>query len=823
MGALSVSRVVVVVLVLVAASAGRDASVAGQVPVQVLGQAPAADVPPAAPTASARPHQPQEGISPTLGASDGGPGNKRGRPPPPPPPPVPPPTPSSTSALELKATAKQQPEWSPRPGSRGTQPAKNDTAPSEAAVGGGGGGSKAGPRTGASKTKPRKLAQAEDKEVEEVEDADGASTRSPKLDVEWLVPTKKVLVPVIDPDADAEVFNDSTGAATAATTASPATETPTTEATTTASTTTEATTTSTTEATTTASPSTSAASTTTTASSVGTATPTEPPFRPIVPKCCPPGQRVLNEKKKCVESPLEFIPPFVEYEEEVPEAAISGSLEYTEYEQSPPETVITEGEGYDIIVGNPCRYGRFRLEPHVDSRDEFYLLANGSLMAPFLFEEPLGTDEFCMDVFPDTENGDVTVLPLICFPAPDGPRRSGLQFILYPIGLLLSVPFLVTTFILYAMTPALRDVHGRALMCQVVCLTVAYLTLAFVQLWGSQLEGHLCFTIACVVQFSFVACFFWLNVMCINTWYNMALRPAQKWCRRTERRRFVLYSMYAWSLPCVLLGVTLVMDLTPTIPSSYVKPHFGVDFCWFQTDRAALPYFYAPVTFLVLVNVVLFALTAAAMHRRRRRRALDASATPLTNDTCYRRHSSTAFRSCLCLFAAMGLNWIMEVVSFYVGGPSSIWYATDVLNCLQGVWTFVVFVLNRPARQEIRARMTQLRARRADRGVEYRVPDTPQIDDFQTVVQRQSRQLTHPTPWQQEIRGVRGLGGGTSDSLGSLNGVLKGSLNGSLNGGLKGSLNGSLSGGLNGVLNGGPGYAVPEFQTNEGVPLSGGQ
>lgn len=60
-------------------------------------------------------------------------------------------------------------------------------------------------------------------------------------------------------------------------------------------------------------------------------------------------------------------------------------------------------------------------------------------------------------------------------------------------------------------------------------------------------------------------------------------------------------------------------------------------------DRAALPYFYAPVTALVAVNVVLFALTACAMHRRRRRRALNASITPLTADTTwYQRHPSTA-------------------------------------------------------------------------------------------------------------------------------------------------------------------------------------
>lgn len=158
--------------------------------------------------------------------------------------------------------------------------------------------------------------------------------------------------------------------------------------------------------------------------------------RPIVPKCCPPGQRVLSEKKKCVESPLEFVPPFVEYEEELSEAAIDGSLQDTEddYYWTQPETIMTEAEGYDMIIGNPCKYGRFRLEPHVDSRDEFYLLSNGSLVVPFLFEQPLGLSDFCMDVFPDTDNGDVVVLPLVCFPPQEGPKRTGLQFILYPIG-----------------------------------------------------------------------------------------------------------------------------------------------------------------------------------------------------------------------------------------------------------------------------------------------------------------------------------------------------------------------------------------------------
>lgn len=62
-------------------------------------------------------------------------------------------------------------------------------------------------------------------------------------------------------------------------------------------------------------------------------------------------------------------------------------------------------------------------------------------------------------------------------------------------GLLLSVPFFITTFVLYAMTPSLRDVHGKALMSEVLCQAVAYTTLAAVQLWGSYLNQGFCFAI----------------------------------------------------------------------------------------------------------------------------------------------------------------------------------------------------------------------------------------------------------------------------------------------------------------------------------------
>lgn len=38
----------------------------------------------------------------------------------------------------------------------------------------------------------------------------------------------------------------------------------------------------------------------------------------------------------------------------------------------------------------------------------------------------------------------------------------------------------------------------------------------------------------------------------------------------------------------------------------------------------------------------------------------------------------------------MGVTWCADVISWAVGGPHYIWYLTDLINALQGVFIFVV-------------------------------------------------------------------------------------------------------------------------------------
>lgn len=54
------------------------------------------------------------------------------------------------------------------------------------------------------------------------------------------------------------------------------------------------------------------------------------------------------------------------------------------------------------------------------------------------------------------------------------------------------------------------------------------------------------------------------------------------------------------------------------------------------------------------------------------------------------RYRAALGRVCLKLVIVMGITWIIDVISWAVGGPNYIWYTTDVINALQGLFIFMV-------------------------------------------------------------------------------------------------------------------------------------
>lgn len=60
------------------------------------------------------------------------------------------------------------------------------------------------------------------------------------------------------------------------------------------------------------------------------------------------------------------------------------------------------------------------------------------------------------------------------------------------------------------------------------------------------------------------------------------------------------------------------------------------------------------------------------------------------------------------LFMVMGIFWILEVISFLVAHNSLLFIVSDVWNCLQGVFIFVLFVMKRRVNRLIKERLVKL-------------------------------------------------------------------------------------------------------------------
>ncbi|KAK9890250.1 hypothetical protein WA026_010362 [Henosepilachna vigintioctopunctata] len=255
-----------------------------------------------------------------------------------------------------------------------------------------------------------------------------------------------------------------------------------------------------------------------------------------------------------------------------------------------------------------------------------------------------------------------------------------LRFILYPIGLALSTIFLAATLACGFLLPAAHHVlHWRCQTNYVLCLLIGFAVLCIVQL-HTKINLTLCVILAVTMHFFTLAAFFWLNTMCFNIWWTFRdLRP-QNIEKSQERCRLRLYKLYAWGIPLLIVTIGVILDSLPDPENKLIKPRFGENKCWFESEKEKLPFFNGPIGLLLTINLILFILTARELTCGLWKRELVKSTT----------ERAALGRVCMKLVIVMGVTWITDVLSDALGGPREVWYISDIFNSLQGVFIFIV-------------------------------------------------------------------------------------------------------------------------------------
>ncbi|XP_036362130.1 uncharacterized protein LOC118764985 [Octopus sinensis] len=209
------------------------------------------------------------------------------------------------------------------------------------------------------------------------------------------------------------------------------------------------------------------------------------------------------------------------------------------------------------------------------------------------------------------------------------------------VGLVISIPALAVTIIVYLCIPDLHTLPGKLLISLLSALFVAELLF----LISSQVTKStvLCKSLAIMMHYLFLATFFWMNVMSFDAWYTFSgfkqLRSSGK-----NTKRLVLYSLYGWICPLVIVTISLVFEYTP---GNHISPEYGNGICWITNGNGLLWLFATPVLLLLCLNILAFILTSRGLYMARK-----------LSSKYLRKRNKLEFLIYIKLCFVMGLTWI---------------------------------------------------------------------------------------------------------------------------------------------------------------------
>lgn len=148
-------------------------------------------------------------------------------------------------------------------------------------------------------------------------------------------------------------------------------------------------------------------------------------------------------------------------------------------------------EHFYLIQDNFCPSQKYYdINPDDYGEDTIILQANGSFMDFYGKIFPFWN--YCID-------WKVTVNQigiLVCWmPEMESAEKSNEEIYMthHHVGIIISIPFLIATFLVYAITPELKNLYGKTLMCYVICLIIAYIFLILVSYIQIALIPVLCY------------------------------------------------------------------------------------------------------------------------------------------------------------------------------------------------------------------------------------------------------------------------------------------------------------------------------------------
>ncbi|XP_045772430.1 G-protein coupled receptor Mth2-like [Maniola jurtina] len=423
--------------------------------------------------------------------------------------------------------------------------------------------------------------------------------------------------------------------------------------------------------------------------------------RKCIPKCCEIGKYLNLSLNECYDYGQDYdfqnVPVY--------DAFTSNTLVLNQLKNATMGDIfyLVPGKMYEVIPANnltfvenfPFRSELYGLISYLTETGEMYM------EFPNAYSRWTRVEDFCVDyVVTDETTGDVEVYNLLVMASTE---EVGVQSYYY-YYLITSCVFLILVLLVYMILPELRNLGGMILMAYTSSLLMGFILLAVMQ------SGDIvkCIELTASIYFFLLATFCWMSVMSVDIWWTFrGYAKARPIHRRGESFKFCMYCLYGWGLPGVMtIGLVVVNEADLSHMPWIIKPLIPKGGCFLQEGQK-LVYLYIPLLFLILSNWLFFLMTAYNIRRLMRGTAV--LNTAAAGNPAAHQQQRNRLMVYLKLSVIMGINWLLEVVSFFTP-KLRVWEVSDTYNLLIGFAIFLIFVCKKKIYKKLVARFYELRS-----------------------------------------------------------------------------------------------------------------
>ena len=294
------------------------------------------------------------------------------------------------------------------------------------------------------------------------------------------------------------------------------------------------------------------------------------------------------------------------------------------------------------------------------------------------------------------------------------------------VGHVISIVCLFILFVLHLLLKPLRTTSGHSVMS--LCFALFCAQSVFLLGIHTNQTITICFFMAVSMHYALLVSFFWMNILAIDM-LHAATCAAVNGIRRINNGissngatltttissppnteptcRFVIYSIYAWCIPTLIVGCSVAMEYNDFAP--LYRPYYGRQkLCWMTSRNNVLYFFALPLAVLLAINIILF--ICILRHMFSRRRSIHSRQISMQNavgnvpyrppgvprgDISYKLRNRGRLTFYIQYCFVVGLTWMFAFVATLIPGHGYLWYAFTGMHVLQAFVLCVACLLNK--------------------------------------------------------------------------------------------------------------------------------